>query len=73
MMTDWTLTAADRCDACGARAYVRVTVKIELSDLTLCRHHALKHEAKLRAVCVDWVDETDMLHENRTKAEGAHV
>lgn len=71
-MSDWTLTAADRCDACGAQAYFRVTVKLELSDLTLCRHHGRQHEAKLRAICVDWVDETDMLTETRTK-EGAHV
>ena len=35
------LTALDRCDACGARAYVRAVM--ETSDLFFCAHHATRH------------------------------
>ena len=60
MMSDYTLTAQDRCDerGCGARAYVRAIVSLELADLLWCAHHGRKHEPVLRSKCVDWVDET---------------
>ena len=32
------LTAADRCDRCGAQAYVRATMESGF-DLLLCAHH----------------------------------
>lgn len=35
------LTAHDRCDACGARAFVRAVMPS--SDLFFCAHHATKH------------------------------
>lgn len=35
------LTALDRCDACGARAWVRAVMKT--SELYFCGHHASKH------------------------------
>lgn len=40
-----TLTAADRCDRCGAQAYVRVT--LSAGELLFCAHHARQHEAAL--------------------------
>ena len=60
MMSDWTLTAADRCDAkaCNARAYIRVTVRLETSDLFFCNHHGRKYKDKLIAICHDYVDES---------------
>ncbi|MCW2615599.1 MAG: hypothetical protein JWN08_2593 [Frankiales bacterium] len=54
-----TLTAADRCDRCGAQAFVRVL--LTSGDLLFCGHHAKAYEDKLREKAVDWVDETAAL------------
>ena len=54
-----TLTAADRCDRCGAQAFVRVV--LASGDLLFCGHHAKAYEDKLREKAVDWVDETSAL------------
>ena len=54
-----TLTAADRCDRCGAQAYVRVV--LASGDLLFCGHHAKAYEDKLKPTAVDWVDETATL------------
>lgn len=54
-----TLTAADRCDRCGAQAFVRVV--LSSGDLLFCGHHAKAYEDKLREKAVDWVDETAAL------------
>ena len=54
------LTALDRCDRCGAQAYLRV----ELAgggDLLFCAHHAREHGEKIREVAVALQDETDKL------------
>ena len=40
------LTAADRCDRCGAQAYVRVVMSSG-GELMFCAHHYRQHEAKL--------------------------
>lgn len=39
------LTAADRCDRCGAQAYVSAT--IHRVALLFCGHHYREHGAKL--------------------------
>jgi hypothetical protein len=54
------LTAADRCDRCGAQAYLRVEL-VTGGELLFCAHHAREHEAKLRKVAVVIQDETDRL------------
>ena len=41
------LTAADRCDRCGAAARVRVTLPSG-GELLFCRHHGNEHEDRLR-------------------------
>ena len=54
------LSAVDRCDRCGAQAYLRV----ELAgggDLLFCAHHAREHGDKLREVAVHVQDETGRL------------
>jgi hypothetical protein len=54
------LSALDRCDRCGAQAYLRV----ELSgggELLFCAHHAREHGDKLREIAVNVHDETDKL------------
>ncbi len=54
-----TLTAADRCDRCGAQAFVRVV--LTSGDLLFCAHHAKAYEDKLKPAAVDWLDETAAL------------
>jgi hypothetical protein len=54
------LTAADRCDRCGAQAYVRV-VLVSGGQLLFCAHHAKKHGPELRKVAADIQDETARL------------
>lgn len=49
-----TLTAADRCDRCGARASTRV-VLAGGNDLVFCGHHARRYDAALRAIAVEVV------------------
>ena len=54
------LTANDRCDRCGAQAYLRVELA-EGAELLFCAHHAREHGDKLRQVAVVVHDETDKL------------
>ena len=54
------MTAADRCDRCGAQAYVRV--RLITGELHFCAHHAKQFEPKLKKVAVEIVDETDRLN-----------
>ncbi len=62
-----TLTAADRCDRCGAQAYVRVRLGSG-GELLFCAHHAKAYDDKLRTVAVDIQDETDKLTATRPVA-----
>lgn len=41
------LTAADRCDRCGAAAKIRVVLRTG-GELLFCGHHGREHESKLR-------------------------
>ena len=52
------LTAADRCDRCGAAAKVRVIMDGG-SALLFCAHHFKEHEVRLRAIAVDVDDQSD--------------
>jgi len=54
------LTVADRCDRCGARAYVRVTLPGG-GELLFCAHHGRAHEGALRAADADIQDQTHEL------------
>jgi hypothetical protein len=54
------LTAADRCDRCGARAYIRVTLATG-GTLLFCAHHGRAHEARLRELNADYQDDTAVL------------
>jgi hypothetical protein len=55
-----TLSAADRCDRCGAQAYVRV-VLAGGGELLFCRHHYSEHEDKLTAVAIAVDDERERI------------
>jgi hypothetical protein len=62
------LTALDRCDRCGAQAYVRV----ELSrggELLFCAHHAREHADKLQQVAASIQDETGRLGSSAVSAQ----
>jgi hypothetical protein len=54
------LTAADRCDRCGAQAYLRVELRGG-GELLFCAHHAREHADRLREIAVSVHDETDTL------------
>jgi hypothetical protein len=54
------LTVADRCDRCGAQAYVRATMGSGF-DLLLCAHHFRENETRLREIAVDIQDESTRL------------
>nr|WP_210415006.1 hypothetical protein [Microlunatus elymi] len=57
VIDDAALTAADRCDRCGAQAYVRVTMPGG-SQLLFCAHHGKEHADKLKQVALKIQDET---------------
>jgi Zn ribbon nucleic-acid-binding protein len=55
------LTAIDRCDSCGAQAYVQVWLAPDGAELLFCAHHAHQYESKLRDVAIAIHDETGLL------------
>jgi hypothetical protein len=54
------LTATDRCDRCGAQAYVRVVMSSG-SELLFCAHHWHQNEDRLREISAAVHDERDRL------------
>ena len=60
LATTTSLTAADRCDRCGAQAYVRVVLSGG-TDLLFCAHHGRQYELKLREIGAEFHDESDRL------------
>ena len=61
------LTATDRCDRCGAQAYLRVELASGL-ELLFCAHHAREHGEKLKEVAVTLTDETHKLGDTTASA-----
>ncbi len=55
-----TLTATDRCDRCGAQAYLRVVMATG-SELLFCAHHGRTHSDKLQQVALRIHDESDRI------------
>jgi hypothetical protein len=55
-----TLTAADRCDRCGAQAYVQVVLPNNL-ELLFCAHHNRQYAPALMKIAVEIHDETSRL------------
>lgn len=56
---DATLSAADRCDRCGAQAYVKVMMPS--GDLLFCAHHGKEHGEKLKQVALEIKDESHLV------------
>jgi len=54
------LNAVDRCDRCGAQAYVRATL-LSGGELLFCGHHAKEYAEKLKPVTKQIQDETERL------------
>jgi hypothetical protein len=66
------LSAADRCDRCGAQAYLKVELQSG-GELHFCAHHAREHGDKLREIAANLVDETDKLRATPAVApDGEH-
>jgi hypothetical protein len=51
----------DRCDSCGAQAYVQVWIAPDGAELLFCAHHAHQHADKLRDIAIAIHDESDRL------------
>ena len=70
---EYVLRVADRCDKCGAQAYVMV--KGSTGDLLFCGHHYEKimnnpdAYTKMMAFMLEVVDERDKLVENRSQGQ----
>lgn len=57
------LKNSDRCDACGAQAYV--SALINGSELLFCSHHFIEAEKKLVEIGATIVDERYKLEQKR--------
>lgn len=57
------LSGADRCDSCGAQAYIRVVVNN--GELLFCAHHGKKYQEKLSSIAQSWHDESARLFEEQ--------
>jgi hypothetical protein len=53
------LNAADRCDECGAQAYIRV--ELATGELLFCGHHGNEKREALQPIALKWTDETEKL------------
>lgn len=53
------MSAVDRCDKCGAQAYVKVTFK--QGHLLFCGHHYKDNRAKLDQVALDVFNTADWI------------
>lgn len=56
------LTHSDRCDLCGARAYMRYIVNRDKSPLLFCHHHGVQYRPALEAKGAVCHDQTDLLN-----------
>jgi hypothetical protein len=64
-LTTAELTAVDRCDRCGAQAYVRALLPSG-GELLFCGHHGKEYAAGLRAASASISDQTARLHSDPT-------
>ena len=67
------LSAANRCDACGARAWVRATMPSG-GQLYFCGHHANEHLPSLVGAGAQILDELHLMNDclHRTRLGGTH-
>ncbi|CAN5229023.1 MAG: DUF7455 domain-containing protein [Nocardioides sp.] len=65
------LSALDRCDRCGAQAYLRVELQSG-GELLFCAHHAREHGEKLKEIAASVTDETHRLNGTDPAPEAAN-
>ena len=53
------LKATDRCDVCGAQAYIRAV--LSTGELLFCSHHGNEKKSQLEAITKSWHDESSKL------------
>ena len=63
MLESVPLNALDRCDRCGAQAYVRA-VLLTGGELMFCAHHGKEYAEKLKSVSARIIDESEKLAES---------
>ena len=63
------LTAEDRCDRCGAQAYLRVELATG-GELLFCAHHAREHGDALKEIAASVQDETHKLTGSPAATDG---
>ena len=59
--TGGALTAQDRCDRCGAQAYIRAV--LSGGELFFCAHHWRRHADAIRQSAMEIHDETERLEQ----------
>jgi hypothetical protein len=57
---DTQLTRSDRCDRCGAQAFIRVRLPAG-GELLFCVHHGRQYEGRLREIDATIEDESETL------------
>jgi len=62
MLQSVPLNALDRCDRCGAQAYVRALL-LNGGELMFCAHHGKEYAEKLKTVAAKIIDESEKLIE----------
>ena len=62
MLESVPLNALDRCDRCGAQAYVRA-VLLNGGELMFCAHHGKEYAEKLKSVAATIIDGSEKLVE----------
>ena len=62
MLQSVPLNALDRCDRCGAQAYVRAML-LNGGELMFCAHHGKEYAEKLKSVAAKIIDESEKLVE----------
>lgn len=68
----YVLKVTDRCDRCGAQAYVSVTKDGWPQELLFCGHHGRIHLPALMLIDGVWiVDETERLYDDAGKMKTA--
>ena len=60
------LNALDRCDRCGAQAYVRA-VLLNGGELMFCAHHGKEYAEKLKPIAAKIHDESEKLIESKNQ------
>ena len=66
------LTRGDRCDRCGARAFVRVTIPAaDGMELLFCGHHFTRNELQLLAAGATVRDERHRINESPSVSASA--